>query len=223
MSNKSTLIISAVLILAAILAGLLFWNQLPAVMASHWNEQNQVDGYMSKFWGVFMLPLMMVGLTLLFIAIPSIDPLKKNIAEFRGLLNIFIVVFNLFMLYVHGLTLAWNLGNTGFNMGMLLLPAVGALFILIGIGLPRAKRNYFIGIRTPWTLTNDTVWVKTHRLGGLLFVASGVVSILGIFFQDLAIWFTLVPVFTSTAIILVYSYLIFRQEEKKSSHPGALI
>ena len=84
MSTKTTLILSAALILAAILAGVLLGSQLPDPMASHWNEADQVDGYMPRVWGTFMIPLMMTGLTLLFLLIPVIDPLKRNVAEFRG-------------------------------------------------------------------------------------------------------------------------------------------
>jgi uncharacterized membrane protein len=217
MSTRLTLLLSLILIFVTLLAGVFLWNQLPDQMASHWNEQDQVDGYVGKFWGAFMVPLMMIGLTLLFLAIPSIDPLKKNIADFRGLFNLFIVLFNGFMAYVHGLTLAWNLGNTGFRMSTLLLPALGLLFILVGLVTRKAKRNYFIGIRTPWTLANDTVWEKTHKLGGLLFIAAGVISLFGIFLPEQAFLLMLVPVIAAAVISYIYSYILFRQEEKKLS------
>jgi len=183
-------------------------------MASHWNEADQVDGYMGKFWGTFLLPVMMIGLTLLLFAIPSIDPLKKNIAEFRGYFNVFIVLMNAFLAFVHGLTLAWNLGYTGIKMSVVILPAMGLLFILIGLFLRKAKRNYFIGIRTPWTLANDTVWEKTHRLGGILFIAAGLISFLGILFPGKAFLLLIVPILIFTVILVIYSYLAYRQEEK---------
>lgn len=217
MSIKTSLVISAVLILIVILAGVFLWSRLPDPMASHWNEMDQVDGYMSRFWGVFMLPLMMIGITLLFWAIPSIDPLKKNIAEFRGWFNLIIVFFNLFMAFVHGLTLAWNLGLTGFSMGTAMVPAIGILFILMGLMVRKAKRNYFIGIRTPWTLASDSVWLKTHRLGGILFIASGLICFLGIFFPGKAFLLLIVPVLVFSVFLVIYSYIIFRKEETKSS------
>lgn len=217
MSTRLTLLLSFLLILVTLLAGVFLWNQLPESMASHWNEQDQVDGYTGKFWGAFMVPLMMIGLTLLFLTIPSIDPLKKNIADFRGLFNLFIVLFNVFMAYVHGLTLAWNLGYTNFRMSTLMMPALGLLFILVGLLTRKAKRNYFIGIRTPWTLANDTVWEKTHKLGGLLFIAAGVLSLVGIFLPEQAFLLMLIPVIATAGISFVYSYILFRQEEKKLS------
>lgn len=215
MSTKTTVIVSAVLILIVILAGVFLWSRLPDPMASHWNEADQVDGYMGKFWGAFMVPAMMIGLTLLFLAIPAIDPLKKNIAGFRGWFNIIIVLFNLFMAFVHGLTLAWNLGYTGFRFGSAMLPAVGLLFVALGFMMRSAKRNYFIGIRTPWTLANDVVWEKTHKLGSKLFIAAGILTILTMFFPQFALYILMGSILGAALIAIVYSYLAFRQEEKK--------
>lgn len=214
MSTKTAIIVSALLIIVITLAGLLLWNSFPDQMASHWNEQDQVDGYMSKFWGVFMVPLLMAGLTLLFLAIPHIDPLKKNIADFRGVFNIFIVLFNVFMAFIHALTLAWNLGHTGFRMSIVMLPAMGLLFIFIGILIRKAKRNFFIGIRTPWTLSSDRVWDETHRLGSKLFIAAGVVTFIGILFPDQAFILLMVSVIAASLISVLYSYLVWRREAK---------
>ena len=212
MSTKTAIIVSALLIIVITLAGLLLWNSFPDQMASHWNEQDQVDGYMSKFWEVFMVPLLMAGLTLLFLAIPHIDPLKKNIADFRGVFNIFIVLFNVFMAFIHALTLAWNLGHTGFRMSIVMLPAMGLLFIFIGILIRKAKRNFFIGIRTPWTLSSDRVWDETHRLGSKLFIAAGVVTFIGILFPDQAFILLMVSVIAASLISVLYSYLVWRRE-----------
>ena len=87
MTTRTTTILVLILIAAAIIGGLLLWNQLPEQMASHWNANDQVDGYMPKFWGVFLMPLVTLGLFLLFLVIPQIDPLKANIAQFRGVLT----------------------------------------------------------------------------------------------------------------------------------------
>lgn len=213
MNTRTTIIIVLILLATAVLAGLLLWNRLPAQMASHWNENDQVDGYMPKFWGVFLMPLVTLGLFLLFLVIPNIDPNKANIAKFRESFNLFIVLFVVFMLYIHGLTLAWSLGYTGFKMSQAMLPAMGLLFILIGSMLRQAKRNWFIGIRTPWTLSSDAVWDKTHRLGSVLFMFSGVLAFIGSFFGGmLAFWFLFVPLIGSTLFLLVYSYVMYQRE-----------
>lgn len=215
MSTRTTLILSAILILAALIAGALFWNQLPDQVASHWNVNDQVDGYMPKFWGVFMMPLVTLGMLALFLVIPSIDPLKANIAKFRETFNVFIVLIIAFMLYIHGLTLAWSLGYQRFKISTAMLPFMGILFIAIGFMLRKAKRNFFIGIRTPWTLSSDSVWDETHRLGSILFMASGALAIIGGFFGGMtAFWMLMVPLMGSTLFLVVYSYILYRRETK---------
>ena len=215
MSTRNTTIIVLILIVAAMLAGLFLWNKLPDQMASHWDVNDQVNGYMSRTWGVFMVPLITLGMFLLFLIIPSIDPLKANIAQFREAFNLFIVLIVAFMLYIHALSLAWNLGYTGFKMSTSMLPAMGLLFIFIGFMLRKAKRNFFIGIRTPWTLSNDRVWDETHRLGSILFMASGVLAFIGGIFGGMtAFWFLFVPLIGSTIFLLAYSYVLYQRETK---------
>ena len=215
MSTRTTTIIVLLMIVAATLAGLLLWNRLPDQMASHWNVHDQVDGYMSKFWGMFLLPLITLGMFLLFLVVPSIDPLKANIAQFRETFNLFIVLIVAFMIYIYGLGLAWNLGHTGFKMSGAMLPAMGLLFIFIGFMLRQAKRNFFIGIRTPWTLSSDTVWNETHRVGAVLFMISGVLAFLGgLFGGTTAFWLLFVPIIASTIFLLVYSYVLYRRETR---------
>ena len=215
MSTRTTTILVSILIIAAVLAGLLLWNKLPDQMASHWNANDQVDGYMSKFWGMFMVPLMMLGMSVLFLVIPNIDPLKANIAQFREAFNLFIVLITGFMVYIHILTLRWSLGYTNFGMSKAMLPAMGLLFIFVGYMLRKAKRNFFIGIRTPWTLSSDYVWDKTHQLGATLFMVSGVLAFIGGIFGGMtAFWFLFVPMIGSTLFLLVYSYVLYQREAK---------
>ncbi|MBK9924626.1 MAG: SdpI family protein [Anaerolineales bacterium] len=215
MSTRNTTVIVLILIVAAVLAGLLLWNKLPDQMASHWDINDQVNGYMPKFWGVFLMPLIVLGMSVLFLVTPNIDPLKANIAQFREAFNLFVILIVVFMLYIHGLTLAWSLGYTDFKMSTSMLPAMGLLFVFIGFMLRKAKRNFFIGIRTPWTLSSDTVWDKTHQLGAVLFMASGVLTFIGgIFGGVTAFWFLFVPLIGSTIFLLIYSYVLYQRESK---------
>src|SRR5258706_1760849 len=213
MSTRTTTIIILLMLVIGTAAGLLLWNRLPDRMASHWDINNQVNGYMPKVWGIFLMPLIVLGMSVLFLVIPSIDPLKANIAKFRETFNLFIILIVAFMLYIHALTLAWSLGYTNFKMSTSMLPAMGLLFIFIGFMLRKAKRNFFIGIRTPWTLSSDTVWDKTHKLGAVLFMASGVLALVGgIFGGMMAFWFLFVPLIGSTIFLLTYSYFLYQQE-----------
>jgi len=215
MSTKSTIITSAILITIAIAAGVLLWNQLPAQMASHWDINDQVNDYTPKFWGVFLMPLITSGMLILFLVVPGMDPLKANIAQFRESFNLFIVLIITFMLYIHGLTLAWSLGFTNFKMSAAMLPFMGVLFIAIGFILKKAKRNFFIGIRTPWTLSSDSVWDKTHQLGSVLFMASGVLAVIGGFFGGMvAFWMMFIPLIGSSLLLVIYSYVLYRAETK---------
>lgn len=202
----STLII--LIFLAAIY--LYFFVELPDQMVSHWNELGEADGYMSKFWGVFLMPLVALFMYLMFMFIPRIDPLKKNIESFRKYFDRFILAIMLFFVYIYVLTITWNFGIT-YNMTSAILPAVILLLWFAGGLTKKAKRNWFIGIRTPWTLSSDEVWDKTNKLGGSLIQASAVISCIGIIFPDYFIWFLMVPLLGSVLGTLIYSYLIFKK------------
>lgn len=215
MSNKLTLILAFSLILAAAVVGLALYGRLPDPMPSHWNAAGEVDGYISRFWGVFLLPLVTAGLTLLLFAVPFIDPLKANIAKFRRIYNAFIVGFVVYMLYVYGLTLAASL-DYRFNMTLMLLPVMGLLFIGIGYLIKNAKRNFFIGIRTPWTLSSDTVWEKTHALGAKIFVVSGLVILVSAFLGEIGLWLMLAVLMVAIFVPVVYSYVLFAREERQA-------
>ncbi|GAB4505859.1 MAG: SdpI family protein [Anaerolineales bacterium] len=212
MSTRLTIVLSIILIAIAVVSSAMVYDRLPERVASHWNAANQVDGYISRFWGVSLMPLISAGMLALLLVIPHIDPLQANVEKFRPAFNGFITLMIAFLLYVHGLTLAWNLGYDRFDMGAALLPALGLLFIFVGFMMRQAKRNYFIGIRTPWTLSSDRVWDKTHRVGGMLFIASGLLALLGAFFPLYAPWLLLTPLLGSTFFLVVYSYLLYQQE-----------
>jgi uncharacterized membrane protein len=213
MSTRTTLIITLLLIAAQAVFSLAVYNQLPVQMASHWGVNDQVNGTIARFWGAFLMPIISLVMLGLFLLIPAIDPLKANIASFRGPFNMFIRLMIAFLTYVHGLTIAWNLGYTGFQMSAALLPALGLLFIFIGYMLAKAKRNFFIGIRTPWTLSSDTVWDKTHALGSKLFIASGIIAFFGGFFGGtIAMFLLLIPLLGSAVFLIFYSYYLYHQE-----------
>ena len=214
MSTRTTIFVTIFLIAFAVTFSIAVFDRLPDQMASHWNTANQVDGYISRFWGAFLMPIMTVGILVLFMIIPSIDPLKANIAQFREYFNTFITLIAAFMVYMHILTMLWNLGYNQFNMGTAMMPAMGLLFVFAGVMMRKAKRNFFIGIRTPWTLSSDRVWDETHRLGSTLFIVSGLLALLGAVFEAYAIWLILIPVLGSTIFLLVYSYVLYQRETK---------
>jgi uncharacterized membrane protein len=208
--RKSEIIVSVIILLSFIVS-IYFNPQMPENLASHWNAQGQVDGYTPKFWGLFLIPFIFVGLGLLFIAIPRIDPLKANIEKFRKCYDGFIILFLVFMLSIHFQVILWNIGIK-ISPNVILPIGSGFLFFYIGILCENAKRNWFIGIRTPWTLSNERVWEKTHKIGGKLFKIAGVITFAGVFFQGYALFFILVPVISVTTYTIIYSYVEYQKE-----------
>ncbi len=204
--------IMAIIVMSFIL-GCYYYPQMPAKMASHWNASGEVNGYMTKEWALFLMPGVSLLMYLLFLIIPKIDPLKKNIAKFRIWFDWFILLLIIFLFYLYMLTLVYNLGHT-FNMTIALLPALGVLFIYIGQMLEHAERNWFIGIRTPWTLSDDTVWKKTHMLGGKLFKAMGVLIFLTIVLDKFALWIVILAALWAGLYPVIYSYREYQKLHK---------
>jgi len=202
------------LVLLSFMVSLYFYPLMPEKMAIHWNVQGQVDGYASKFVGLFILPFLFTGIVLLFITIPKIDPLKENIEKFRKYYDGFIILFSAFMVFIHLYIISWNMGiRTSPNM---VLPiGLGLLFFYCGILCENAKRNWFIGIRTPWTLSSEKVWEKTHKVGGRLFKACGVISIVGLLFPSHVAYFILIPVMFAAAFLIVFSYFAYQKEMRQ--------
>lgn len=213
MKTKRLKIVNFALVAIAFLEGIWAYNKLPEKVASHWNAAGQVDGYTSRFGGAFFLPFLILGLYLLFLVIPLIDPKKRNITKFINIYYAFITTFLLFMLYLYSMTISYNLGNH-FNFTLMIVPAFSLLFILIGIILPKIHPNWFIGIRTPWTISSDEVWQKTHILGGKLYIASGIISLAGLIFPRYAFWFFLAPIILASLYLVLFSYLEYRKIEK---------
>jgi uncharacterized membrane protein len=208
------------IILVSFALGAYFYPLMPESMPSHWNASGQVDGYMPKLWGLFLMPLISLGMLGLFLAIPGIDPKRKNIEMFRAYYDRFVLIIIGFLFYLYVLTLLWPLGYT-FNMIAALVPAFSLIFYYAGVLVQNAKQNWFIGIRTPWTLSSERVWDRTHKLGGNLFKASALIGLLGLLVQDYAIWLILIPVIVTAIYTVAYSYFEFRKEERKkdNTHP----
>jgi uncharacterized membrane protein len=192
---------------------------LPGQVASHWNAAGEVDGYMSKFWGTYLMPIIAAALWPLVVFLPIADPRSQNIDKFRLEYDRMIFGLFLFLAVVFGLTLAWNFGIQ-YNMSQAIVPAIGVLFIMVGRMVMKSEPNFTAGIRTPWTLSSDTVWRKTHDLGGKLFVGAGVLSLAGLLLPDLAVWLVLISTFAVVGITIPYSYYLYRQEQGSATSDG---
>ena len=210
MSNRITHVVVAALTLGLLAAGLLLAPKLPATVVSHWNFQGVPDGTMPRDAFVASFPALIAGLYLLIVVLIGVLPLRENVAAFRPQLNVFLVGISIFLAYVAGLSLAWNLGAR-FSFSLLILPAMAALFYMIGDMLGRARRNWLFGIRTPWTLSSDQVWDETHRFGGWVFKACAVLTVGGVFLGDSGWPLVLIPILVGSLGTVAYSYFAWRR------------
>ena len=216
--RKSHIIILAIISFSFIIAISLY--QIPCYpekVASHWNIKGEVDGYLPKTWGLFLMPIISLVLFFLFLLLPQIDPLKENYKNFRKYYEGFMVLLTVFFFYIYSLIILWNIG-VRFNMAKAMVPAMSILFFYIGILVENAKRNWFVGIRTPWTLSSDFVWDKTHKLGGKLFKVCSGIALLGLFLSSYAFWLAILPVMASSLFLLFYSWLVFHRQENQRLH-----
>lgn len=204
-----------ILIALTIFFSIYFYSLLPDVIASHWNFKGEVDGYSNKAFMVWMFPLMMSSIYALFLALPYIDPRKKNYEGFSGFYHLFksIIMFILFAMFV-GVGL-FNL-NYNINITLLTTSLVGSLMIIIGSFLGTVKPNWFMGIKNPWTLSNDIVWKKTHKIGGYFFIIFGLIIIACNFLPEfLSMILFIIGILLIIVGTTIYSYIVFSKESKK--------
>jgi uncharacterized membrane protein len=207
---KPTQTITTILILLTLITTILLYNYLPDQLTTHWNSKGEPDGQMPKLQGAFLTPIMLMAITLILFLVPKIDPLKDNIEKFRKHYDHFILIISLFLAIIHFITLAWNL-NYKVDINIIVPIMVAFLFYYLSTLLSKSKRNWFIGIRTPWTLSSDKVWDKTNKLGGKIFKIISIFILLGTFFNDYMIYFILIPIAILIPSLWIYSYLEFKK------------
>jgi uncharacterized membrane protein len=213
MTTRSTILLVISFSILSLLLGLAAYPYMPDQVANHWNAYGQADGFTTKMSAIIFMPIMILAIGALMIFLPRLDPLKANLAGFQGSYYRVVVLMAGFLFYLQGITLVWNLG-WDFNLVMALTPAFAVLFYFIGILVEKAHRNWFIGIRTPWTMSSDMVWEKTHHLGGKLFKLCALFTLVGMFFPDYALFFMVIPVLSISFGLVLYSYVAYQQETR---------
>lgn len=209
--------IPLLIIVAGLVASALVYPDLPERVPTHWNLAGEVDGWSPRAWGAWMIPLFTALIWALMRWLPSIDPRGKNYVKFGGAFEGIMISVMLFMLVLHVITLRAALGYS-VAMERVVPLGVGVLFVVIGNLLPRARPNWFVGIRTPWTLSSDRVWEKTHRLGGRLFVLGGILIALSTLLG--AAWSSgvlIAVVAICSLVAVVYSYTEWRKEKNAAA------
>lgn len=211
MKFNRALPIGVVLVLIAISLSAWAYPHLPPIVPTHWDASGHINGYSSRFWAVAMQPLVMTCLLLLMLVLPAISPKGFRLDESRGAFNLILLAVIVFNLVIDVPILRGELGLGGPRLN-LLVPLIGVLFIIIGNYLGKFRKNFFVGIRTPWTLASDEVWLRTHRLGGHLFILGGFTLIVcGLVTQNIA------PIIIVAALLVliptIYSFVIYRRIE----------
>lgn len=174
-ANKKTLILTSIITVLPVLIGIAFWNRLPDPMATHFGMDNEANGFSSKFFAVFGIPLFLLAMEWIGALVTSSDPRRQNITPKMFTLVLWIVpvisILGAATIY------PYNLGVKS-DISFFAMIFMGLMFIVIGNYLPKARQNYTIGIRIPWTLANEENWNRTHRMAGYLWAAGGILIIL---------------------------------------------
>ena len=206
------------MLLVTAMLGLSLWAypQLPERMPTHWNVRGEVDGWSGR-WAVFMQPAMALVLMVLLPLLRKIDPRRENYARFEPTFWLLINLVVGFLLIVHvmmiGSALGWPLPPTD----VVVMMAVGVLLIMLGNYLPRVRSNWWMGIRTPWTLSSERVWRSTHRLGGRTFVLGGLILLASPLLPASVRGYAIITAVTVSALIpAVWSYIDWRREAREA-------
>ncbi len=203
-----------VIIIMGIFAVSLYTAPCISRVPTHWNAQGQIDGWSSKTFAALFFPLLTVAIYLLMLFLPKIDPLKDNYQYFEKQYYFIRLILVLFLVGIYILTFFSAIGYR-FNIMYFMVPLLSALFIVLGIFLPKVKKNYFVGIRTPWILQSDEVWIKTHKFAGKTMIAGGILGIFCVFLGNSAFGAFIALMIIAALLPVVYSYFVYRKLQFK--------
>lgn len=210
-----TEILPILILVLVIISSFYFYQNFPEQVPIHWNAKGEVDNYAGKTFGAFLFPGIIIFLYLLFLVLPNLDPRKEHYQKFSNVYHYFKTGLILFMAAIYFVT---SLSALGYPMNIkLIVPlGVGLLFILIGALLPKIKSNWFFGIRTPWTLSSEKVWQKTHEVGGKIFILGGLaLMVLGWLPSNYVMPVLIINVGLMVLGTVGYSYWVYRKVGKK--------
>ncbi|NGX17587.1 SdpI family protein [Wenzhouxiangella sp. XN24] len=212
MSSRPTQWVSLMLCMLAISFGALVYGELPEQVATHFNRAGEADDWSDPLTAVLMMPGIMLVTWLLLWGLPKVSPTGWRVEPFAPIWNRVQLALLAFLLFIHVSVLGHALGWWGADMGRPVLVGVGLLLVVLGNYLGKTTRNFFLGIRTPWTLASDEVWRRTHRLGGWVMVVTGVVLVgMGIFGANEIVLAVVIAVAVLAPV--VYSFFVYRSVE----------
>ena len=174
-ANKKTMIIASIVTILPVLIGIICWNRLPDVMATHFGMNNEANGFSNKAFAVFGIPAILLAVLWFGVFVTSHDPKRQNISP--KMFSLVVWIAPVTSLVVAAILYPVNLGYA-LDITFFVELLSGVMFIIIGTYLPKARQNYTIGIRVPWTLANEENWNRTHRLAGSLWIICGILMII---------------------------------------------
>ena len=203
-----------ILILLMFVSGIYLYPLLPPNVPTHWGPDGRVDGYGPKGFTLILIPALTLIIYLAMTFIPYIMVYKENFKRFEKYYDEFKLMMTMFFALLYTFTLLPNFGFK-INMNFFMIPVMAILFYYIGHMMPKFKRNYFIGIRTPWTLASEEVWNKTHKKTAWIFKIGGLFFIIAAIFNKFFIWIIIGYIISLILYIFIYSYVIYKKEGEK--------
>ena len=202
-ANRKTLIITSIVTLLPVLIGIICWNRLPDVMATHFGMNNEANGFSSKAFAVFGIPVILLAVLWFGAIVTSRDPKRQNISPKMFSLVVWIAPFTSLVVaaILYPVNLGYELDITFFSELLF-----GVMFIIIGTYLPKARQNYTIGIRVPWTLANEENWNRTHRLAGKLWIICGILMIIICLTRSASLQWLVGILLITVLVPCIYSY-----------------
>lgn len=192
--------------------GVIFYQKLPDIMPTHWNFAGEADGFGSKETFVWLFPGIAVGMLILFWVLPKLNPRKEKYNKFALAWEVMQAVIIGYFAYMYFVSI-YAAMVPDVNISVFVLVGIGVMFLIMGNYMGKVRQNYFVGIKTPWTIDNEDVWNKTHRFGGWCFVIAALIFI----FQGLtgwvSIWLFGLAVIIAALVPIVYSYVIYPKKK----------
>jgi len=210
MSSNRRLLAGLGLVVLMGVASASAYQTLPEQVAIHFDSTGTPDDYAEKTLGVALVPGLALAVVAMYEVLPRIDPLGENFREFQSYYDLAAVTTVALLAYVHLLVLGWNLGYE-LRMEQALAPMLAVLGVVFGYVMENARQNWFVGIRTPWTLSDEEVWRKTHQRCGVLFKIAGILALLALPFPDYFEVVAIAPLAAAALLPTVYSYVLYRR------------
>jgi uncharacterized membrane protein len=220
-SMSPATLLALLIIISQILVSIVSYPFMPDSVPSHWNAAGQINGYLPKLVNALLYPLLSIGIYLLVRVLMTVGPrlgYQNQRQASIGVVNLILDGVLLFILIVQLTTTAIALG-VPIDVTFVISLSISVLFIFLGNYMGKLRRNFWAGIRTPWTLSSEVVWERTHRLGGWLFVLTGLLGVIMSFVPALRLWGLVVVILIVVIVLYVYSYVIYQRYTVDGKEP----